>query len=1144
MARFWTICVAIFMFRDSIRLADSLQSGKSKDYSFQLRNTGLSRGSQQIARLNGDFTLGAMLPIHMSSAGLLCSGLYVDGIVLVEAIIFALREIKNRKLLPEEITLGYEIRDTCNSVIVAQRHTLDIVIEATKFERNSEYMNDSNGSILSYSTRDYKQSSNSLIAVVGAGNSEISVAVNRVLSAFSIPQIGFASTSRYLSEKIRFPSFFRTVPPDTHLVEGIVALFQKFSWNYVGLLVSDGDYGRPLADSFRSSAKQKGICITYEHLLPFQVNLENAKSIVREMNSKTNIEIVVILLPESDVKTMLLAMLEIGLTNKTLIASDSWSRAIKDLTFSNIVAGTLGFAHHYTQVKEFEDYFLGLKPNTNTWNPWFNETWEHLFDCVLPKKDNAEPNKTFASRKVKKFCNLEKQDFKREHFTRFHYVSNIMNAVFAVANGIQSFYQKEHDSVFSLTPLELLRTLKESTFQKYDGENITFDENGDVSGKYTLVNIHPDLKIHNVGIWNGEYLEVDDFERIWWNTDQRSPPKGVCSLPCSAGWHRHASKADPQCCWTCQRCFAGTISNRSGATRCIPCPKNHITNLNQTACLFIPLNYLDWHSFWTISIVILALLSVSILLFVLTLFIRYVNTPVVKSSNRELSLLLGVGLFLTFLVPFAFAGKPTKFKCIISQVMFCVGCALALSAMLFRTLRIVLLFGSMNRRLWLLKNKYQIAMTLALTFAELIYCLLWVAVNPPGVRTVKIIPTKRYIVCEFDKYWYSGSHLLLIFLSIVCTVLAVKGRKLPKNFNEVRHIGLSMFTFNIVWVVFMCAQYGASLEYDVKINCFAMIISSLMILVLLFGPKVFVLLFRAHLNKKEEFEAEVRRYSFGVPNVSTSATSLRRGSSMTFRTANPSNDQFLRVASDDLKRMRSHSFDTIASRLYQNPYPSPKRFSKETQTNFPSDLANTSELRESSDISPVVVRITKEQNGNDSFEKEDKYLNVVDDAESPGVKISDSNYDTNLDAMPMGRVKGGRPSKRACSLQPALKKGQDLNLDTSDSNELENLLKVPNKNSANEHANSFAKLFEKLPSDGELAFSSTSPNAESECEERCKELKKSCTNGGNSVSGLTLEEAAKPEQTQNYFLENDLKYGNENCKMSDHRNGYDRETVL
>lgn len=1081
--------MTLFVIRDYAILASlkDHRSGKSENDSLDRRDNAFTC-SEHIARLYGNLTLGALLPIRTSNAEL-CSGLYVDGIMLVEAIIFALRDAKKRKLIPEEITLGYEIRDTCNSVRVAQRHTLDIVVEATKFERSNQKINkninESDGSKVSNLTQVYKQSSESLIAVVGAGNSEISVAVNRLLSAFNIPQIGFASTSRYLSDKLRFPSFFRTVPSDTYQVQGLLALFEKLTWNYVGLLVSDGDYGRPLADSFRTFAKRKGMCIPYDRLVPFQVSQMNAKSIVRDLSAKTNIEVIVILLPEPDVETLLSAMLEIGLNNKTLIASDSWSKAIKDVRFSKIVEGTLGLAHYYEQIAKFEDYFLGLKPNTNTWNPWFNETWEHLFDCVLPQDNSLQRNRTLTSEKFRDFCNLKSQHLKREYFTRFHYVSNIINAVFAVANGIRRFYMKQANAEFLPTSHQLLKSLKKLTFEKYDGENITFDENGDVGGKYNLVNIYSDLTSRNVGIWNGKYLEINDLERIWWNTVERTPPKGICSLPCPAGWHRHASETDPQCCWTCQRCFAGSISNRTDATRCLPCPKDYMTDINRTACVFIPLNYLDWGSFWTISIILLALLSVCILFFVVLLFMRYFNTPVVKSSNRELSLLLGVGLFLTFLVPFVFAGRPTNLKCIISQMMFCVGCALALSAMVFRTLRIVLLFGFMTRRRWLLKNKYQIAMTLSLTFAELTYCLLWVAISPPGVKTVKIRPTKRYLVCDFNKYWYSGSHLLLIFLSVVCTILAVKGRKLPKNFNEVRHIGLSMFTFNIVWVVFMCAQYGASLEYDVKINCFAMIISSLMILVLLFGPKVFILLFRSHLNKKEEFQAEVRRYSFGVPNgnTSTSATPLRRVSSMTFRTANSSNEQFLHAALEVGSRIRSNSFDAMAGRLYQNSNRLPKRSTKETQTDFLDNLPNVSGWREDSETPPVVVRITQE-NGDGYLTECGERSDSTNDLELEIVETSDSNCYRDLNSTHIPEC--------TCRLM-----SHDISLANRShcgcSNELESLLRdldVPNKHVRSDDANSFTGLLEKLSSNGGLTSSTTHSSGEDACKRMCKDDKK------------------------------------------------------
>ena len=69
----------------------------------------------------GDLILSALLPMHLSRSDrdFVCDELYPDGTVLVEAVVFALREVHRRKLLPENITMGYEIRDTCGSVWIS-----------------------------------------------------------------------------------------------------------------------------------------------------------------------------------------------------------------------------------------------------------------------------------------------------------------------------------------------------------------------------------------------------------------------------------------------------------------------------------------------------------------------------------------------------------------------------------------------------------------------------------------------------------------------------------------------------------------------------------------------------------------------------------------------------------------------------------------------------------------------------------------------------------------------------------------------------------------------------------------------------------------------------------------------------------------
>jgi metabotropic glutamate receptor 1 len=49
------------------------------------------------------------------------------------------------------------------------------------------------------------------------------------------------------------------------------------------------------------------------------------------------------------------------------------------------------------EVTSFDDYFLKLRLQTNTRNPWFPEFWQYRFQCRLP--GHAQENKNY-----KKVC--------------------------------------------------------------------------------------------------------------------------------------------------------------------------------------------------------------------------------------------------------------------------------------------------------------------------------------------------------------------------------------------------------------------------------------------------------------------------------------------------------------------------------------------------------------------------------------------------------------------------------------------------------------------------------------------------------------------------------------------------------------------
>lgn len=64
--------------------------------------------------------------------------------------------------------------------------------------------------------------------------------VQNLLQLFSLPQVSYSATSRELSDRARFSSFFRVVPSDLHQARVLLALLRAHNWTYVHTLHTDG----------------------------------------------------------------------------------------------------------------------------------------------------------------------------------------------------------------------------------------------------------------------------------------------------------------------------------------------------------------------------------------------------------------------------------------------------------------------------------------------------------------------------------------------------------------------------------------------------------------------------------------------------------------------------------------------------------------------------------------------------------------------------------------------------------------------------------------------------------------------------------------------------------------------------------------
>ncbi|XP_066104480.1 G-protein coupled receptor family C group 6 member A isoform X3 [Saccopteryx bilineata] len=184
-----------------------------------------------------------------------CVGFEISVFLQTLAMIHSIEMINNSTLL-SGVKLGYEIYDTCTEVTVAIAAALKFL---SKFNGSREIM-EFKCNYSSYTPR--------VKAVIGAGYSEISMAVSRILNLQLMPLVSYESTAEILSDKIRFPSFLRTVPSDFYQTKAMAHLIQKSGWNWIGIITTDDDYGRQALNTFVVQTVANNVCIAFKEVLP------------------------------------------------------------------------------------------------------------------------------------------------------------------------------------------------------------------------------------------------------------------------------------------------------------------------------------------------------------------------------------------------------------------------------------------------------------------------------------------------------------------------------------------------------------------------------------------------------------------------------------------------------------------------------------------------------------------------------------------------------------------------------------------------------------------------------------------------------------------------------------------------------------
>ncbi|XP_068129497.1 extracellular calcium-sensing receptor-like [Hyperolius riggenbachi] len=659
---------------------------------------------------------------------------------------------------------------------------------------------------------------------------------------------------------------------DTFQSKGIAQLILHFRWTWVGLIAPEDDYGLQGVQTIKEEIMKSGACVAFtEYILLNQPDL-NVPNIIKTIK-KSTVKVIVVFSLGGTFAPILNEMLKQNLTGKMFIANADWSRSnlLSTAHYFPVLSGTLGFASKNYVVPGLSDFLKKIHPSSIR-DPWVKSYWEIIFNCRFSSDKNLTDSLGISEVPCTGEENLESFRGSSAYVNSLKYISKSYATVYVLAKALEDlktcnerngpFFQGSCLNIWNFKPWQLTNYIKKVKFTLSYGEDIYFDDNGDPPATYSIVNwqMSPEGSVKQVDVGSfstslSQSLMVNSSQ-VSWPLGEQEVPHSVCSESCAIGFRRAPIQGQPSCCFECAPCLQGEISNQTDSTNCFRCPWDQWPNDQKSGCVPKSMEFLSYGDALGAILATFSIVSAFIPVFILLLFISNNHTPIVKANNYSLSCILLISLCLCFLCSLGFIGYPELEKCLLRQVSFGLFFTLCVACILAKTIMVVLAFmatkpGSGLRKWSWLRVSYTIIVVCFLL--QLILCIAWLILSPPFPQNnIETKPGTIIVNCNEgspEAFWTMLGYLFL--LASISFIVAFLARRLPDSFNEAQFITFSMLAFLSVWISYIPASLSAQGKYTVAMEIFAILTSTWALVLCIFLPKCYIILFRPDINTKE-----------------------------------------------------------------------------------------------------------------------------------------------------------------------------------------------------------------------------------------------------------------------------------------------------
>lgn len=241
--------------------------------------------------------------------------------------------------------------------------------------------------------------------------------------------------------------------------------------------------------------------------------------------------------------------------------------------------------------------------------------------------------------------------------------------------------------------------------------------------------------------------------------------------------------------------------------------------------------------------------------FSLLVFMKHYNTPVVKSSTKELCYIILAGMAVSHGSIFAILAKPSTLSCALSRFLPGLSFSMIYAALLTKTNRIARILAGSKKRFPTKKPMFmsaaaQVIITCFLVTIEIFISGSMLHYQLPGI-SYNYLDKRTVLECNATPEAIVVPLAFDFFLIALCTIYAIKTRNVPENFNEAKFIGFAMYTTCVIWIAFVPIYFGS--DSKVITFCMCVTLSAMVIWVFLFVPKLYIILIKPERNNRSFF---------------------------------------------------------------------------------------------------------------------------------------------------------------------------------------------------------------------------------------------------------------------------------------------------